>query len=45
MRSEKIFQDKDKDEAISRTSQGNMGAAQIVPPTCSYEPINKGYKG
>jgi hypothetical protein len=45
MRSEKIFQAEDKDEAISIASQGNVGAAQIVPPTCSHKPIKKGYKG
>jgi hypothetical protein len=45
MRSEKIFQAEDKDEAISIASEGNVGAAQIVSPTCSHEPIKKGYKG
>jgi hypothetical protein len=45
MRSEKIFQAEDKDEAISIASKGNVWAAQIVPPTCSHEPIKKSYKG
>jgi hypothetical protein len=44
MRSKEILQADDKDEAISIASQDNVGAAQIVPPTCSREPIKKSYK-
>jgi hypothetical protein len=31
----RFFQDEDKEDVTSIASQGNLGAVQIVPPTCS----------
>jgi hypothetical protein len=33
----RFFQDEDKEEVTSIASQGNLGAVQIVPPTCSHK--------